>query len=101
MTKLVLLTALTASMITSASADMGFGGMMKDIMDVPKEMITSTTDSMKDMKDSTKDSMTEMKDSATDIKDDVKMPTLDLNKKDKDTKTTTISKDVNESNSSK
>ena len=93
MKKLVLLTALTASMITSASADMGFGGMMKDMMDVPKEMITSTTDSMKEMKDSTKDSMTEMKDSATDIKNDVKMPTIEMKTK--------ASKDVNESNSSK
>jgi outer membrane lipopolysaccharide assembly protein LptE/RlpB len=99
MTKAVLLTALTASMITSASADMGFGGMMKDMMDVPKEMITETTDSMKEMKNSTKDSMTEMKDSATDIKDDVKMPTLKLNTKE-DTKTT-ASTDANESNSSK
>jgi len=95
MTKAVLLTALTASMITSASADMGFGGMMKDMMDVPKEMITETTDSMKEMKNSTKDSMTEMKDSATDMKNDVKMPTLKLNTE------TTVSTDANESNSSK
>ena len=99
MTKLTLLTALTLSIITSASADMGFGGMMKDMMDVPKEVITSTTDSMKEMKDSTKDSMTEMKETATDMKDDVKMPTLKI--KTKDAETTTVSKDVNESNISK
>ena len=73
MKKIILLTTLTASMITSASADMGFGGMIKDMMDVPKEIIKSTTDSMKEIKDSTKDSM-------TDINDDDDTETKDVNK---------------------
>lgn len=70
MSKSTLLLILITSAVTSASADMGFGGIIKDMMDVPKEVMTSTTDSMKDIKDSMKDSITDIKDSAIDKKDD-------------------------------
>jgi gas vesicle protein len=69
MTKLTLIAILTASTLTTASADM-FGGVIKDMMDVPKEIITSTTDAMKDVKDSVKDSVDDVKDSASDTKEE-------------------------------
>lgn len=69
MTKLTLIATLTATLITTSSADMGFGGIMTDMMDIPKEIITSGTDSMREMKDAATDSIDEIKDSATDIKD--------------------------------
>jgi len=94
MTKLLLVTALISTLISSASANMGFGGMMKDMMDIPKEVITSTTDSMKDIKDSTTDSMKEIKNSAK----DVNIPTIKIKTKETNT---SISNDKNESKNTK
>lgn len=71
MTKLTLIATLTATLITTSSADMGFGGVMTDMMDIPKEIITSGTDSMREMKDAATDSIDEIKDSALDKKDEV------------------------------
>jgi len=71
MKKIVLISTLVASMMSISSAEM-FGGVMSDMMDIPKEMITSGTDAMKDMKDAAKDSVDAVKDAATDIKDDIK-----------------------------
>ena len=84
MTKLTLLTLLTASMLTTASADMGFGGIMKDMMDVPKDMITEGTDAMKEMKDSAKDVAEDAKDAVTDMKDSAKDATTDITNNIKD-----------------
>ena len=69
MKKITLILALVASMITISSAEM-FGGMIGDMMDIPKEIVTSGTDVMKEMKDVAKDTADEVKDSATDIKND-------------------------------
>jgi len=71
MTKLTLIALLTTLMLTTASAN-GMGGMMTDMMDIPKEIITSGTDAIKDMKDAAKDSMDEVKDNAIDSVDDMK-----------------------------
>jgi len=84
MTKLTLLTLLTASMLSTASADMGFGGIMKDMMDVPKDMITEGTDAMKEMKNSAKDAVEDAKDAATDMKDSAKDATTDMKDNIKD-----------------
>ena len=54
MSRLTLIAMLTASMLTTASAEM-FGGVIGDMMDIPKEIITSGTDAMRDVKDSVKD----------------------------------------------
>jgi len=79
MKKITLISALIASMITISSAEM-FGGMMSDMMDIPKEMITSGTDAMKDMKDAAKDSVDAVKDAAEDVKDDIKDDATDTTK---------------------
>jgi len=84
MKKLTLLATLTATLITTASAD-GMGGMFRDMMDIPKEVITSSTDAMREVKDSAVDSVKDIKDSVKDKDDDVK--------KDK---TTTISSEKKE-----
>ena len=81
MKKITLISALVASMLTVSSAEM-FGGMMSDMMDIPKEMITSGTDAMKDIKDAAKDAADEVKDSATDLKDDATDATKDVKKED-------------------
>ena len=67
MTRLMLIAMLTASMLTTASAEM-FGGVIGDMMDIPKEMITSGTDAMRDVKDSVKDSVDDIKDDDDDDK---------------------------------
>ncbi len=91
MKKITLIALLTSSMITISSAEM-FGGMMSDMMDIPKEMITSGTDAMRDMKDAAKDSADAVKDAATDVKDSAK----DVTKDAKDA-TTDVSTDANKS----
>jgi len=77
MKKLTLISLLIASMSTTVSADMGFGGIMKDMMDIPKDIITEGTDAVKDMKDSAKDS-------ATEIKDNIKSNKVEESKEKKD-----------------
>ena len=84
MIKTTLITLLTASTLTTAMADMGFGGMMKDMMDIPKEMITEGTNSMKDMKNSAKDAVEDAKDTATEMKDDAQDASTDIKENIKD-----------------
>ena len=91
MKNLTLLTLLTASIFTTASAD-GIGGIMTDMMDIPKEIITTGTDAMRDIKNSATDSMEEIKDSATDSIKDVKDSATDS----KDDKEKTVTKKIAE-----
>lgn len=71
MTKLTLLALLTASTLTTASADgmFSFGDMMNGMTDVVKEVKTKVTDTVTDIKDSATDSVTELKDKVSNLKD--------------------------------
>jgi len=101
MKKLILLVALTATMLTTASANFSFmGDMMRDMTDAAKEMRTEATDGMKEMKTDTIDAVKEMKTEGIDAAKDMKSEGIDGVKEMKDdlnsTKLNTISKSKKE-----
>ena len=74
MKKIILITAMVASIITTSSAGMSFmGDMINDMTDAAREMKDSAMDVGKDMKsetvDSAKEVKTDMIDTAKDMKD--------------------------------
>jgi len=98
MKKLMLLTVLTATMLTTASANFSFmGDMIRDMTDAAKEMKNNTIDVAKDIKtegiDAGKDVKNNLKDSAKELNADVSnrgSETFDSNLSDKNTSASQI-----------
>ena len=73
MKKITLLTVLTATILTTASADLSFmGNMIRDMTNAAKEMKKDTINSVKDMKDDISDTGLKTVDKSKELKEEVK-----------------------------
>lgn len=73
MKRVTILTILTTTILTTASANFSFmGDMIKDMTDAAKNITTNVTDEMKEIKTDTIDIAKEMKNSGIDGMKDIK-----------------------------
>jgi len=73
MKKITLLTVLTATILTTASADLSFmGNMIRDMTNAAKEIKKESINSVKDMKDDVSDTGLKTVDKSKELKEEVK-----------------------------
>jgi len=73
MKKITLLTVLTATILTTASADLSFmGNMIRDMTNAAKEIKKESINSVKDMKDDISDTGLKTVDKSKELKEEAK-----------------------------